>query len=138
SKMYANGVTCSDCHDPHSGRLRADGNALCTTCHLSSKYDRPSHHHHQATGAGASCVACHMPATTYMVIDPRRDHSLRVPRPDLSVSLDTPNACNGCHTDRDARWAAANVSGWYGHEPEGYQRFADAFSAANTDTADSQ
>ena len=138
SKMYAKGVTCSDCHDPHSGRLRAEGNALCTTCHLSSKYDRPSHHHHQATGAGASCVACHMPATTYMVIDPRRDHSLRVPRPDLSVSLGTPNACTACHTDHDERWAAVKVSAWYGHEPQGYQRFAEAFSTANTGVADAQ
>src|SRR5262245_28680435 len=138
SKMHANGVTCSDCHDPHSGRLRAEGNTLCASCHLASKYDTPAHHHHTPTSTGAACVACHMPTATYMVIDPRRDHSLRVPRPDLSVSLGTPNACNGCLMDRDARWAASNVSGWYGHEPEGYQHFADAFSAANTDRADSQ
>jgi hypothetical protein len=72
-----------------------------------------------------------MPTTTYMVVDPRRDHSLRVPRPDLSVKLGTPNACNGCHTNRDARWAAKQVNQWYGHDPQGYQRFAAAFAAAN-------
>jgi tetratricopeptide (TPR) repeat protein len=38
-----------------------------------------------------------MPQTTYMEVDPRRDHSLRVPRPDLSVQFHTPNACTGCH-----------------------------------------
>jgi predicted CXXCH cytochrome family protein len=131
SKMYANGVTCSDCHNPHSGKLRAEGNTLCATCHSPSKYDTTAHHHHKPASAGAACVACHMPAANYMVVDPRRDHSLRVPRPDLSVKLGTPNPCNGCHINRDARWAAAQVSAWYGHEPQGFQRFAAAFSAAS-------
>ena len=131
SKMYANGVTCSDCHNPHSGKLRAEGNALCATCHVPSKYDTAAHHHHKPASAGAACVACHMPTTTYMVVDPRHDHSLRVPRPDLSVKLGTPNACNGCHTNRDARWAAKQVNQWYGHDPQGYQRFAAAFAAAD-------
>jgi Tfp pilus assembly protein PilF len=79
-----------------------------------------------------------MPSTTYMVVDPRRDHSLRVPRPDLSVKFATPNACNNCHTNRDARWAAAQVKTWYGHEPQGYQRFAAAFAAANAGALDAQ
>ena len=109
SKMHANGVTCSDCHDPHSGKLRAEGNGLCATCHLPSKYDTATHHHHKPASAGAACVSCHMPTTTYMVVDPRRDHSLRVPRPDLSAKLGTPNACNDCHANRDTRWAAAQV-----------------------------
>jgi Tfp pilus assembly protein PilF len=72
-----------------------------------------------------------------MVVDPRRDHSLRVPRPDLSVKFATPNACNGCHTNRDARWAAAQVTTWYGREPQGFQRFAAAFSAAGAGALDS-
>ncbi|MGZ9241204.1 MAG: tetratricopeptide repeat protein [Candidatus Binatia bacterium] len=138
SKMYANGVTCSDCHDPHSGKLRAEGNALCVSCHLSSKYDAAAHHHHKSGSAGAACVACHMPTTTYMVVDPRHDHSLRVPRPDLSVKLATPNACNGCHTNRDASWAAAQVKQWYGREPQGHQRFAAAFAAADGGAPDAQ
>src|SRR6185436_5135828 len=33
SRMYRAGVTCSDCHEPHSLKLRADGNALCSRCH---------------------------------------------------------------------------------------------------------
>ena len=138
SKMYANGVTCSDCHDPHSGKLRAEGNAICTTCHLNSKYDTAAHHHHKPESAGAACTGCHMPKTTYMVVDPRHDHSLRVPRPDLSEQFGTPNACNNCHSDHDARWATAQVKQWYGHTPQGYQQFAGAFAAANAGAADAQ
>jgi len=73
-----------------------------------------------------------MSTVTYMVIDPRHDHSLRIPRPDQSVQFGTPNACNACHANRDARWAAAQVKGWFGHDPAGYQHYAQAFAAANT------
>jgi tetratricopeptide (TPR) repeat protein len=138
SRMYAKGVTCSDCHEPHTGALRREGNALCSTCHLASKYDTGEHHHHSPAGAGAACVSCHMPAATYMVVDPRRDHSLRIPRPDRSITLGTPNACNGCHANRDARWAAERVEAWFGHGPSGYQRFASALSLARPDTRDRQ
>ncbi|HSD54814.1 MAG TPA: multiheme c-type cytochrome [Burkholderiales bacterium] len=138
SKMYRQGVTCSDCHDPHSLKLRADDNALCGQCHLASKYDAPAHHFHKPGERGAQCVDCHMPATTYMVVDPRRDHSLRVPRPDLSVSLGTPNACNGCHADRDATWADETVQKWYGHRPQGAQRFATTLRAAERRGADAE
>ncbi|MET0216002.1 MAG: tetratricopeptide repeat protein [Vicinamibacterales bacterium] len=130
SKMYAQGVTCSDCHNPHTGKVRAENNTLCATCHLPKKYDTASHHNHMPGSAGAACVGCHMPTTSYMVVDPRHDHSLRVPRPDLSVTLGTPNACTGCHTNRTASWAASQVKSWYGHEPQGFQRFAAAFTAA--------
>jgi tetratricopeptide (TPR) repeat protein len=118
--------------------VRLEENALCSSCHLASKYDAAEHHHHRTSSAGAACVSCHMPTATYMGVDPRHDHSLRVPRPDLSVTLGTPNACNGCHTNRDARWAAARVNSWSGRNPEGYQRFAGAFSLAHSDTRDRQ
>ncbi|MEL6895317.1 MAG: multiheme c-type cytochrome, partial [Planctomycetota bacterium] len=99
SKMYHKGIRCTDCHDPHSLKLKHPGNETCTSCHQHSagKYDAVSHHHHQPGTPGAMCVNCHMPHTTYMAIDTRRDHSLRVPRPDLSVKLGTPNACSACH-----------------------------------------
>jgi tetratricopeptide (TPR) repeat protein len=138
SRMYAKGVTCSDCHEPHTGKVRLEGNALCSSCHLASKYDTAEHHHHSPGSAGAACISCHMPATTYMIVDPRRDHSLRVPRPDLSVTLGTPNACNGCHANQDARWAAARVKAWFGHAPDGYQHFGPAFSLAHADNRDRQ
>jgi len=132
SKMFAAGVTCSDCHEPHSGALRAPGNQVCAQCHAPAKYDASTHHFHRAGGPGAECAGCHMPATRYMRIDPRHDHSLRVPRPEQSVALGVPSACTRCHTDRKADWAAAKVQSWYGHEPTGYQRFAEAFHAAET------
>jgi tetratricopeptide (TPR) repeat protein len=102
SKMYHKGIRCTDCHDPHTTRLKHDGNQVCTSCHQhpAGKYDTPTHHRHNVGSKGASCVECHMPETTYMAIDARRDHSLRIPRPDLSVKLGTPNACTRCHLDR--------------------------------------
>ena len=129
SKMFQMGVTCSDCHEPHSLKLRADGNNVCLQCHSGSKYDSPKHHFHQIRSPGARCVECHMPSRTYMVVDQRRDHSLRIPRPDLSVSLGTPNACTNCHTGRSAKWASDSVVKWYGRIPVGYQHFADTLHA---------
>jgi predicted CXXCH cytochrome family protein len=130
SRMHRKGVTCSDCHDPHTSKLRAEGNAVCGQCHAPGKYEATAHHRHAAGSAGAQCVACHMPTTTYMVVDPRRDHSMRVPRPDQSVALGVPNACTQCHTTRDARWAAGAVRGWLGRDAQGFQQFAPTFDAA--------
>ena len=99
SKMYHKGIRCTDCHDPHSLQLKHPGNETCTSCHQhpAGKYDVPSHHHHAVGSEGAKCVNCHMPGRHYMEVDFRRDHSLRVPRPDLSVRWGVPNACSSCH-----------------------------------------
>jgi tetratricopeptide (TPR) repeat protein len=132
SRMHAKGVTCSDCHEPHSQQLRAPGDAVCAQCHLPAKYATAAHHHHGEAGPGSACVDCHMPATDYMVIDPRRDHSFRVPRPDRTVTIGTPNACSGCHADRPAAWAAERIQAWTGSTPGGQQTFAEAFSAAHS------
>lgn len=119
SRMHAAGVRCSDCHDPHSLGLRAQGNDLCNRCHPAERYDTPAHHFHPPASSGARCVECHMPATVFMQVDARRDHSLRSPRPDLSVTLGTPNACNACHRDpgQDAAWAAQHFFAWWGDGP---------------------
>ena len=127
SRMYANGVTCSDCHEPHAGALRERGNALCAQCHSAEKYDTSAHHFHPAGSAGAQCVACHMPTATYMQIDPRHDHSIRVPQPAHTVALGVPNACDACHRDRGAAWAAAELRKRLGHDPSGFQTFGPAF-----------
>jgi tetratricopeptide (TPR) repeat protein len=130
SRMYHAGVTCTDCHDPHSLKLRAAGNHLCLRCHAAS-YNSPHHYFHKAGTPGSRCVQCHMPTRTYMVIDARRDHSIRIPRPALSVALGVPNACNECHRDKSATWAAQAVAKWYGHQPLGFQRFARALHAGS-------
>lgn len=138
SRMHQSGVTCSDCHEPHSLRLRAEGNGVCLQCHAAEKYASPKHHFHRAEAAGSQCVDCHMPAKTYMVVDPRRDHSFRIPRPDLSVKLGTPNACTGCHADKPALWAATKLRRWYGHDPKGYQDYAETFHAARVGATDAE
>jgi Flp pilus assembly protein TadD len=131
SRMHAKGVTCSDCHEPHSQKLRAPGNAVCATCHASARYDAVAHHRHKPGSPGAACVSCHMPTTTYMVVDPRHDHSMRIPRPDRTISLGTPNACGNCHAREGAKWAAAAVARWYPERKPGYQGFAETLAAGD-------
>jgi len=114
SRMYAAGVRCSDCHDPHTLELRQPGNAVCAQCHLPSTFDTPAHHNHPAGSIGARCADCHMPAQTYMVVDRRRDHSMRIPRPHLTAEIGVPNACAGCHSGESVGWAVATVERWYG------------------------
>ncbi len=124
SKMRARGVRCGNCHDPHSTRTLTEGNGICTQCHNAqgrddfptlpkANYDTPVHHEHPAESDGGRCVSCHMPAKNYMIVDPRRDHSFRVPRPDLSEKIGVPNACTSCHAGRSAAWAAGIVEDWY-------------------------
>ncbi len=136
SKMFAAGVTCSDCHEPHAAKLRVTGDGVCLQCHAQDKYEVASHHHHEKADPAVSCASCHMPVSTYMEIDQRHDHSLRVPRPDLSTKLGTPNACNGCHTDKSPEWAASTIEQWHGPNRKGLQNYAEAFHASWTDRAD--
>ncbi|MHA7774110.1 multiheme c-type cytochrome [Roseibium sp. M-1] len=144
SKMHASGVRCSNCHDPHSGQLKAEGNAVCTQCHspagneafpaLQTKlYDDPSHHFHEAGTPGAACKSCHMIERVYMGIDGRRDHSFRVPRPDLSEKLGTPNACSDCHADRLASWAASELAKRFPQSRHRGPHYGEVFSAARQD-----
>jgi tetratricopeptide (TPR) repeat protein len=129
SRMYRAGVTCSDCHDPHSARPRAEGNALCGRCHSPAAFDTPEHHRHPAGSSGALCVECHMPTQIYMIVDPRRDHSLRIPRPDLTIKIGVPNACSGCHVDRSAEWALEAVETWFGPERARQAHYGEVIDA---------
>jgi len=115
SKMYSLGISCKDCHDVHSMKLKKDGNSLCLSCHV-PKYDRPEHHFHKQNTEASLCVNCHMTGITYMGNDFRRDHSFRIPRPDQTVKYNTPNACNKCHKDKSAEWASKFVVEKYGAE----------------------
>jgi len=135
-RMFAAGVTCSDCHEPHSAKLRTSAEGVCLQCHASDKYADAKHRHHPSANPPPTCISCHMQARTYMVVDIRHDHSFRVPRPDLSVRLDTPNACNDCHSDKSSQWAAASVEQWFGPSRKGFQTYGAAFHAAHTDGLD--
>ncbi|MFT3904286.1 MAG: cytochrome c3 family protein [Niabella sp.] len=123
SEMYKHGVKCSNCHNPHSGKLLIAGNGVCGQCHQKEKYDVPSHTFHAVNTEGAECKNCHMPSKYYMGNDLRHDHIFRVPRPDLSAKNGIPNACNNCHKDKNASWAAGAIVKWYG--PERKYHFAE-------------
>jgi tetratricopeptide (TPR) repeat protein len=132
SKMHDRDVRCSDCHDVHSIKRIKEGNDLCLQCHRGDIYDTYEHHFHKKkgekgepirsaqgkvlfeVGTGAECVECHMPGRNYMGIDYRPDHSFRVPRPDLSITIGAPNACNRCHIDKEDKWSVEYMTKWYG------------------------
>ena len=114
SRMQQAGVVCADCHLPHSGKLRAEGNALCAQCHLPGRFEAVAHHRHSPGSAAAQCVTCHMPSVTYMGVDRRHDHAFQVPRPGVAQAVGAPDVCSGCHTDRDGSWAAAQLVQWHG------------------------
>ncbi|MCF7352860.1 tetratricopeptide repeat protein [Vibrio sp. CK2-1] len=133
SKMHEKGVTCTNCHNPHSGKLKLPGNDTCTQCHTKTEYDTDSHHKHAKFKQGNQCVDCHMPATTYMQVDPRRDHSFKVPRPDLSISTGSPNACTQCHQDKDDKWAQQSLKTWYPNSKyQGKAHYGTVFHQADT------
>ena len=136
SKMAQRGVTCSNCHDPHSAKLKLPVESLCIQCHESASYNTAKHHHHSATPTGQApgtrCIDCHMPQTTYMQIDPRADHSWPVPRPDLSLKLGTPDTCLSCHQDKDSQWSLARLKAWYpASKVDKSRHFATAFTLAD-------
>jgi tetratricopeptide (TPR) repeat protein len=151
SKMFMKGVRCSDCHNAHSLKFIQEGNGLCLQCHRADQYDTYSHHFHKMTGReqqpqqfnspplyiegeGARCINCHMDGRYYMGVDYRRDHSFRIPRPDLTLSTGVPNACNSCHKDKSAQWSQDYILKWYGiSRPEHH---GTLFAAGNNgDTA---
>lgn len=132
SKMQAAGVTCSDCHEPHSLNLRAEQQQVCSQCHLPTKYASIEHHKHAVGSTGANCLDCHMPETTYMVVDPRRDHSIRIPRPDLSLENSSPNACSQCHTDKNTEWASEQFAEMWPNVTEPFQNWSRAFTMARS------
>ena len=137
SKMYANGVTCSDCHNPHSGKVRAEGNTLCATCHLPSKYDTATHHHHKPAAPAplASAATCRR-LTTWSSI-PARSQPARAPAGSIRKARHAKRVHWLSHEPRRALGGSAGQE-WYGHEPQGYQRFAAAFAAADAEALDGQ
>ncbi|MDQ8037772.1 MAG: CDC27 family protein [Pedobacter sp.] len=153
SKMFMKGLNCADCHDPHSGKTRLPGNQLCSSCHNASaaaarpgintaglqkkNYDSIEHTRHQPGTPGAACVSCHMPGKFYMGNDFRHDHSFSIPRPDLSKALDSPNACNSCHADKSADWAAGKIKEWRGAQarPKTFGEFMKVLREGGADAS---
>lgn len=132
SKMFAKGVQCTDCHNPHSGELKAPGNGVCLQCHntagkplrpqidgkgLQAKnYDSPEHTHHQPGTPGAQCTSCHMPGRYYMVNDYRHDHGFTLPNPAHARRIGAPDACLACHKDTPAKKISDQFRQWYASE----------------------
>ncbi len=146
SRMYAEGVRCSDCHEPHGTKLRAEGNDVCTQCHSpagndrfptlrKAAYDDPSHHFHEPGSKGAECSACHMPEKIYMGVDGRRDHGFRIPRPDLYAINGAPDTCTSCHEGREPAWAAAEIAKRFPESTHRGPHFSTTFAAARRDPA---
>jgi tetratricopeptide (TPR) repeat protein len=146
SKMFEKSIKCSDCHDSHSVKTLKDDNELCMKCHRPDIYNTTSHHFHKMPdqagkrlinrgkpeykqGTGAQCVNCHMVGKFYMGNDYRRDHSFRIPRPDLTQSIGTPNACNDCHSDKSVAWSQGFIEKWYGAKKRPH--YGETFAAAN-------
>ncbi|WP_286263458.1 tetratricopeptide repeat protein [Thalassotalea atypica] len=146
SKMAQAGVVCSNCHDPHTAKLKMPQEAVCLQCHQAPTYNNETHHHHKEGSEGAQCVNCHMPETTYMQVDPRRDHNWHTPNPVLEQQIGSPDVCVDCHqkTDpsKDRTWSKQVHEKWFGvkqlEQPHpattffaadrGYQGAADALS----------
>ncbi len=113
-------LNCVSCHTS-SGRYRfkaeEKANDACLPCHENKVKDAPAHTHHKEGGAGNKCISCHMPMTSFARMN-RTDHSMLPPTPAATIAYQSPNACNQCHTDKDAAWADKVVREW---RPRDYQ-----------------
>lgn len=135
SKMGHAGVTCMECHDPHSVELKlpADNNATCIQCHSTGRMDAQiidlaNHSFHPIGSSGDSCVECHMPERTYMARDPRRDHGFTIPDPYMAKNFDVPDACSTCHDEMETDELLEWFDTKWGHS----ERVADLRDRAHT------
>lgn len=140
SKMFAKGVRCSNCHEPHSTQLKAPGDGLCLQCHnpagktgvagvdgaglKARDYTATEHHHHAPGSPAAQCVSCHMPGKFYMVNDYRHDHGFSIPAPAQALALGTPDACLGCHKGSAGQRVSEQFALWYADRPSDTPAYA--------------
>ncbi|MHC5012032.1 MAG: cytochrome c3 family protein [Planctomycetota bacterium] len=126
SKMFAQGIGCTKCHDPHGTshwadlRLPLENNELCLSCHEEQFPDPASqaaHSRHEPDSAGNLCHECHMPR--HMVFtNGVQMMSSRIPSHAFSIPTGEQNrggpppSCNVCHTDRDAAWTREILAAW--------------------------
>ncbi|TKG17023.1 cytochrome c3 family protein [Vibrio breoganii] len=131
SKMQQSGVICSDCHNPHTAKIKMPEPQLCQQCHSAEQYNTQKHAPHPVGEATDKCSSCHMVEQNYMQVDWRKDHSFKVPRPDLSDKTGAPNACTNCHEDKSNAWASKQVKTWF-KDSNRYSStdFSEAFAQA--------
>jgi tetratricopeptide (TPR) repeat protein len=107
-------LDCIHCHTS-SGRYRfkdaAKANDACLPCHAGQVANASAHTHHKDGSAGNECISCHMPMTEFARMR-RTDHSMRPPTPATTLAYNSPNACNLCHTNKDAAWSEKYVREW--------------------------
>ena len=110
-------LDCISCHTS-SGRFRFKDtpNDACTSCHPEKEKDFQAHTHHEKSDV--HCIQCHMPMTNFAGMN-RSDHSMRPPMPSATIQFKSPNACNFCHENKDAKWADEHVRQWH---QEDYQK----------------
>lgn len=123
SRMGHAGVSCMDCHNPHSLEhiLPAENNMLCMRCHEAGVMEAPiikpvEHSFHAEGSTGNRCVECHMPQSVYMQEDWRADHGFHSPDPLMTQELGIPNACSTCHSEQSVDWAVEHAENWYGEK----------------------
>ncbi len=129
SAMYRHGVTCFDCHDAHGtenyAQLRKPADKLCLDCHgpLSPNGPRTAtleeHTRHKDGSAGASCVACHMPAIQTEGVPNTfvHAHTFRFVTPAITEQFKMPNPCTSCHVDKTTAWATDMLRHWDERSP---------------------
>ncbi len=104
--------SCLHCHTS-SGRYRHRDkpNKSCMPCHQERVETATDHTHHPPDTPGNNCISCHMPLSEFARMR-RSDHSMLPPTPAATIAFNSPNACNLCHTDKDAAWSDQWVRKW--------------------------
>ena len=122
------GITCINCHNPHTLEPTAQknrGNKLCMECHTFGSPIGPhqanieAHTHHKADSKGSLCVECHMPKVarhTGKSPITVRTHMFGFVTPNETLKYKMPqetNACFACHKkDRDMKTLQKDLESW--------------------------
>ena len=122
------GITCINCHNPHTLEPTAEknsGNALCMKCHSFGSLIGPhqnslqAHTKHKANSKGSLCVECHMPKVgKHTGKSPLtvRTHLFGFVTPNETINYKMPhetNACFACHKeDRSMTQLQKDLERW--------------------------
>ena len=122
------GITCINCHNPHTLEPTAQnntGNKLCMECHSFGSTIGPhqesleKHTKHKPHSKGSLCVECHMPKVakhTNKSPISVRTHVFGFVTPKETLAFNMPketNACYACHKkDRDMATLQKDLEDW--------------------------